>query len=313
MKKNLYIALGIILGVSVLLNVIQLTTTFTKNKRITKLQTTVNHSEDQMVALVSTNDELEMSVTNLEMENTTLVDSLTYLNKVIRRLRSKANKYASRLKDMEAAMAFLKEKQVKLDEQIKFGSQRMADAISVETLQKEKRELEAKMSLLENKSDSLYNLKDMLYVQLAEKEGERLRYMKRDEISMETLNIIQNTKVEFFQVIPRKENSKEAKSVKKWYDTVINLALTLDDESLIQGEEFLVRIINTKTQEVISPRENNQQDTNGITFRFDGNPVSSIIYPNYQKKKDKEYSIQVLLLKNHEEYALNQGTTTIVF
>lgn len=312
MKKNLLIALGVILGLSLIFNVVQLNGGLSKNKKIKSLENSLSTAEEEADTLSYTNSALELDVANLQVENANLIDSVQYLSRVIRSLRKRISKYNERIESMGKAIAFLEQKKSQLmadfDEQIKFGSRQKE-----QELEDKNYELQQKIKIVQGRVDSIRGLKDALYERVIAKEAEKQRYMKSDEISQQLLDIIEKVEVEFFEILPRKRNKKKAKSARKWTETVINLSLLYKDQTAIEGEEFIVKIIDASTNKIVSPREASHNDTQGITFTFNGNPAPELSYTNYQKKKGKHYIVQVFLIKKQKEYLLSNGTAAIAF
>ena len=311
MTKNILIALGVVLGISVLLNIFQLTGGFTKSKKIKKLSTSLAQVEQKAGSLASSNSELELDLSNLQVENATLLDSVTYLNKVIHRLRSKIRSKDSRLNEMSKSLAFLKEKEAELNKQISFAAD-IDDSQLVE-LQEKQQVLQQKISILENKSDSLATVKEVLYQRMLKTEQEKQDYIKRDSYHQELLDIIENAKVEFYEISPRRDNGKAAKSVKKWFDTKINFALDYDELSKLEGEEFIVKIIDNNTGETIAPQESDDNVSGGISFIFAGNPAPEMTYTHIEQKSEGSFTVQVYYKQQSNEYLLSNGVAAIQF
>mgnify|MGYP000344956441 CR=1 FL=1 len=312
-KRNLYLAIGVLLGISILFNTIQFAVSYFKNKEIKTLTSQVSLREKTVIELSDSNSTLESDVLQLSEENGVLKEKIKALNKKIRRLSSKVRKSSDKIVSIQKAISFLKKREAELVEQVNFGASRMADQLSGQEVMKEQERLQGKIIFLENKNDSLKQIKDTLYEEIAEKEGERMIFMRKEAFTQDIFDIIQYVEVEFFEIQPRKQNKKKARSAKKWYDTVLNLSLTYKDQRTLEGRDFLVRIINTSTQKVIAPQEHNKRDKEGVIFTFESNPIATINYTNYQKKEKGNYAIQVFLLKNKEEYLLNKGTIAIDF
>lgn len=312
MKKNLLITLGVILGISFLLNIVQLIYSSYKGREVNRLESSLVQVSEKADTLSLQNEELSLNVTDLEVTNRHLEDSLSTLNQIIQKLRRRVGSYNSRLKDMQEAMAYLKQREADLQQQASLAAD-IQDDPRIQELTDEKAALNQKIRLLENKADSLLTVKEALYDQVTAKEMERQQYMKRDAISQKTLDIIQNTTVEFFEVKPLKKNKKHAKSAKKWYETVINCSLNYDNPSDLNGRAFLLRIVDAATGQVLSPQESSLKDTPGVSFAFNGNPVPEIEYSNYEKKSGKQYIVQILLMNNGQTYLLNDGSAAVEF
>ena len=310
MTKNILIALGVVLGISVLLNVFQLTGGFTKSKQIKKLSSSLSQIEQKAGSLASVNSELELDLSNIQAENTNLLDSVTYLNKVIRRLRSKVRAKDDRLNEMSKSLAFLREKEAELTKQISFSAD--IDDSQLVDLQQKQEVLQRKIILLENKSDSLATVKEVIYQRMIKTEEEKQVYIKKDMYNQELLDIIENVKVEFYELAPRRSNGKKAKNVKKWFDTKINFALDYDDLSILQGEEFIVKVVDD-TGETIAPQESDGNVSSGISFIFAGNPTPEMTYTHIEQKSEGSFTIQVYIKQQSKEYLLSNGVAAIKF
>lgn len=311
MTKNILIGLGVVLGISVLLNIFQLTGGFTKSKKIKKLSTSLAQVEQKAGSLASSNSELELDLSNLQAENVTLLDSISYLNKTIHRLRSKIRSKDSRLKEMSESLAYLREKEAELTKQISFAAD--IDDSQVVKLQEKQKELQQKIDILQNKSDSLATVKEVLYQRMVRTEQEKQDYIKRDTYHQELLDIIENTTVEFYEISPRRNNGKVTKSVKKWFDTKINFALDYSELSKLEGEEFVVRIVDNKTGETIAPQESNDNVSGGISFIFAGNPAPEMTYTHIEQKSEGSFTVQVYYKQQANEYLLSNGVAAIQF
>lgn len=312
MTKNMLIALGVVLGVSFLLNIVQLTGGFSKRKQIKKLNTSLVQVEEKAGSLASTNSELELNVINLTAENETLIDSVTQLNETIHKLRSTISNQKKRLAEIQNSMNILKEKHDALNRQISLAADMNDGSDKIAALEADKKSLNEKIQALESKSRDLSNAKDALYEQVIEKEAEKQKYIQKDVYHQDLLDIIEVVKVEFYDLTPRREKGKPAKSHKKWIDTKINFALDYDDLSKLKGEEFVVRIVDTKTGEILAPKEV-KDNSKGISFIFEGNPAPEMIYTNFDDKEDGIFAVQIYLKRENRTYLLNQGIASIEF
>ena len=310
--KNILIALGVVLGISVLINVFQLTGGFTKSKKIKKLSTSLAQIEEQAGSLASSNSELELDLSNLQTENVTLLDSVTYLNRTIHRLRSKIRSKDKRLSEMNESLALLRAKEAELNKQVGSFSADIDDS-QIVGLQQKQQELQQKISLLKNRSDSLATVKEVLYQRMLRTEQEKQDYIKRDMYHQEILDIIENAKVEFYEISPRRSNGKTAKSIKKWFDTKINFAIDYDDIAKLEGQEFMVKVIDNNTGETITPQESDDNVSGGISFIFAGNPAPEMTYTHIEKKSKGSFTVQVYFKQQSKEYLLSNGVSAIQF
>ena len=95
--------------------------------------------------------------------------------------------------------------------------------------------------------------------------------------------------------------------------TVVEFFLEHEDLKLLLDEQFLVKIVNSKSGDVLSYIESNPNfpdseiDSKGVEFKFDGNMLE-ISYFNNQKKSGDNYEIQIFYLSNGEEYLLLEGS-----
>lgn len=311
MTKSILTALGVVLGISMLLNIFQLTGGFTKSKQIKKLSTSLAQIEQKAGSLASFNSELELDVSNLQTENITLLDSVTYLNKIIHRFRAKIRAKDNRLNEMNKSLAFLKEKEAELSKQVSFSAD--IDDNQLVELQQKQQSLQQKISLLENKSDSLVTVKEVLYQRMMRIEQEKQDYIKRDIYHQELLDIIENAKVKFYEIRPRRSNGKTAKSIKKWFDTKINLTINYNRISKLEGQEFVVKLIDNSTGETITPQESDDNVSDGISFIFAENPAPEMTYTHVEKKSEGSFTVQVYFKQQSKEYLLSNGVAAIQF
>ena len=84
------------------------------------------------------------------------------------------------------------------------------------------------------------------------------------------------------------------------------------------NENFIVKIVNSDTQEILSYIESNpnfpesDKDSKGVNFQYDGNLIE-IAYYNNQPKEGKNYEAQLFYIdENGKEYLLRHGIKQII-
>lgn len=271
-------------------------------------QQLANELQRKVAKLTERNEELEKINANLTKQNRALRDSVKMLNNRIVRLNKQLRDQTTRMVTYRKTIDSLKYESDRLISQINsLQTARSVNEKEIEELDKKRAELDKKVGELFMANDSLErSLLDTVVV----REEVREDFKKKEKI----LDIISQVKVVFTGISPRKDNDKETKNPKKWEYTLINMNLAYPDSLLSGGEEFLVKIINKTTGEVVSPRESNAgRDQQGMKFVFTENPAPEIKYINYQDKEKHEFMVQVYFIKDGNEYPLAQGSSDIPF
>ena len=256
------------------------------------------------------------------------------LQKQLRETESTKQSYKIRIRKLQDSVYVLKKRVMKLNrelqaqgkiivenrkkiEELRSASKELLDVIAKMRLSKDSdirkvADLEEKRFKLDKEIGELFMTNDTLEQKIVnetvEKEvlKEELEKMSEKDLIFEIQNKVQ---VNFTSVLARKATVKDkAKNAKRWKKTLINLNLDYEDLDLVMNEYFMIQIVDEDLDKVISPRESNAgNDTPGLLFRFKGNPVRQISYPNYEKKSGKNYSVRILYKKNGKLYSMNKG------
>lgn len=235
-----------------------------------------------------------------------LKDSVYILKKRVANLNLQLQTQGQTILENRKKMDSLRlQSEVLLTEIARMRSEKNADASKIATLEQERFNLDKKVGELFMKNDTL---EQKIVDETVEKEElkENIKTLSEKEIIFDIQNKVA---VKFATVLPTKDDvKKDAKSAKRWKKTLIKLRLDFEDLDLIMNEFFMVQIVDDDSGKIIPPREANAgDDTQGLLFRFKGNPVPQIIYPNYQKKNGKNYSVRLFYVRNDALYSMNKG------
>ncbi len=255
------------------------------------------------------NDELTLENENLVRENKQLKAKIKVLNNEIKALNKTIQKQAKLISTNEAEMQKLRNESAALVERVsRLQQTKGSNEEIIEQLDLKRQELDKKVGELYVENVELEN-------QALDGTKELAKLTEQYDEKERTLNIVENVKVDFSGVFPRKDETRRARNVKQWQLTIIDLKLNTEDAALIKGETFIVKVLDKETGKVLPPREasGSTNDTQGETFVFETNPVPTIKYSNYQEKKGKNYILQVFYVKEGKSYPLRNGSTDISF
>ena len=321
MTRNLLIALGscAIVGLS-FFSIKQVGSIVKKNELLIR--------QDQYISELKTvSFEDDAVIVDLRSENQVLKDqihflrdSIEHLNNTIAKLRKSSRQQTRAIADVKAQLELYKARHEQLElemDETKVANlpNNQKNTIKITQLETEKSELLTQVQELEAQMMSYEVLKaenemELLYKQSAEANYQRIN------------NIMNNTQVQFNSIrIQQKANSKALKKIrKKWNYTKIDLQLISDDMRLLMDQQFLVKIVDTDTQEILKTISQGEgggkafQDftMNGEFINFDGKN-SKISYYNDHQKTGQNYEVQVFYLDHSgKEYLLRHGTKQFV-
>ncbi len=321
MTRNLSIALGscAIIGLS-FFSIQQVGSIVKKNELLVKqdryiseLKTVSKEDDSVIIDLRSENQVLKEQIHMLQ-------DSIEYLNSTIAKLR-RANKRQNRaIADVKAQLELYQARydQLELEMQetkVMVLPDNPADAKKIADLQAAKADLIAQVQELQAQKMSYETIKaenemELLYRQSAEANYQRIT------------NIMNNTQVQFNSInLLAKSNGKSLKKIRKnWNYTTINFQLICDDPRLLMEQRFLVRVVNTDTQEIlktIAEGEGGEKafedfEMDGAVVLFTGGKVN-VSYYNHQPKTGQNYEVQIFYLDDSgKEYLLRHGTKQFV-
>lgn len=308
MTKNLYFSLGSVAIITLsFFSIRQVSTISKKNQLLVKQDNYI--SELKMIS-----EEDEETIVDLQSENELLKeqililqDSIETLNNRIAVLKRSAYRQRRAINDLNSQLELYQTQYDQLEEEIALNrSSTHQDQERLRLLESEKQSLMSQVSELQAEKIA-YEVKEAEQAQriLAEEE-EEARYRR-------LTTIINDTQVKFNTISPRKKRyGKTLKKIKKrWNYTVIDFQFINDDLQLLLNGNFIAKIVNTDTQEILATSEEEGSDE-GIHINYTGNNVELAFY-NHQPRTGKNYELQVFYLnENGEEYLLRHGTKQFI-
>lgn len=311
MIKYFYLVLGVtaLIGLS-FFSIQQINTISKKNQLlvrqdqyITELKTTGSEDNHIISDLRSENEVLRAQINMLQ-------DSIDFLNNRIIILKKSASRQNRVIQDVKAQLALYQARHDQLE--LAMQEQLQADnsnAPELEALKAQKIKLLSQVAELKLQQVSYEKEKSETDLKLYAQQSEEARYQR-------TSNIINNTQVKFITLSPRsKRFGKTLKRIKnRWNYTIVEFQLINEDLRLLLQSNFVVRIVNSDTQEVIVSNEKDHKNPDskilkeeGTTFNYSGNTVEMIYY-NHQPKTAENYEIQIFYLDEMgKEYLLRHG------
>lgn len=309
MTKHLYFSLGSVAIIALsFFSIKQVSTISKKNQLLVKQDHYISE-----LKLISAED--EATIVDLQSENEllkeqiiVLTDSIETLNKRIALLQKKTTRQQRAIKDLNAQLALYQNRYDELESEIaQHRNTTYQDQTKLRQLKSERQQLMMQVSDLQDQ-------KTIFEVAQAEN-ALRLEAEAAEEARLHRLtNIINNTQVKFNVISPRKKRyGKTIKKIKKnWNYTIVDFDFIHDDLQYLLDGTFLVKIVNTNTQEVIAASDKDSDSETGIRLQYTGNNVELAFY-NHQPRAGKNYEIQVYYLdQKGKEYLLRHGTRQFV-
>lgn len=254
-----------------------------------------------------------LSNTNIKLDakNAALRDSIKQLNVQIYELNSKLKEQSSEIIDNREIVQALLTRSDSLKAVIaQMRASADANQSRIKQLDDERFELDQKIGNLFIINDSLEGKNLKLIEEVVKTEKVKEQVLDKEV----TLEIINNTQINFKKLEAQSIKNKKTSRIKKWNHTIIDFGMTHPQMEMIQNESFIIKIINKDTGEYLSPREKtSSNDAQGIPFMFKENPMKPIKFLNYQGKEGKNYAVQIFYVKNGNEYPLRNGNTDIEF
>lgn len=280
------------------------------------------------------NDEKEFLAESLEMEthqniilsddNTILRqklaelrDSVSMLQTLVGQLQQKVKQQNATIKKLRAQIGQMEKDYVALKKQIsELARKDEVDQNFIMQLESEKAELRKEIANLHIEKEQQVIEHQATEAELIDKQVSEARFIR-------ITDIVNNTRVNFQNVYAKKKRygrplSKIKSKNSKWHYTIIEFFLIHNDMKMLLDEQFIVKIVDTKTHEILSYIESNpnfpnsDRDTKGVKFKFDGNLVE-VAYYNNQNRTGSDYEIQVFYVtENGEEYLLENGTIPFI-
>jgi len=281
-----------------------------QNGEIDYLETTLDEETNLRILAEEKNFEYETKITELR-------DSVFQLESVVKKLRRKVGKQdkslknlSSKLKDIELSYASLKLEIANLAKKDQLDQQRI-------------NELEFQKAEMRNQMNAVQQEKIQVDQQKQEAEADLMAAQMEEARLKHIQNIKDNTRVVYQKVAIQKERfgkniSKIGKKNSKWAYTVLEFQLLHDDHQLLLDEQFIAKVVNADTHEILSYVESNpnfpesDRDSKGIKFNFDGNLIE-IAHFNNQKKQGSNFEVQIFYIDNNgQEHLLNGGVRQFI-
>lgn len=251
-------------------------------------------------------ESLTASHDQLTAQNRRLTDSLLILNRQVRDLNLLLQQQSQRLQAQALELTQLRQASNQLVEriaQLRLQGNTHQDSIRL---------LDAQRAALDRRIGQVFTIKDSLERIALQSAADLAQVNAQYQQQEQVLTLIEQLKVNFITVAPRKSNDRPARRARGWHHTLIQVSLDAPNLETLRGAQFLVQIIDTQTGEVVRPRERSLGDDRmGETFTFNGNPVPTINYINYEEKTSNRYTIQVSYLHAGQPYPLLYGRTDI--
>ncbi len=323
MTRNLSIALGscAIVGLS-FFSIKQVGSIVKKNELLVK--------QDQYISeLKMVSKEDDSVIVDLRSENQVLkdqihllTDSIEYLNNTIAMLRKSSRQQTRAISDVQSQLELYQARYEQLELEM---NETKATAIAVPNQPNE----DLKIAKLEaEKSDLMTLVKELEAQKLnyetlrAENEMELLYKQSAEANYQRISNIMNNVQVQFNNIsIHQKRTSKSLKKIrKKWNYTNLEFELVFDDPRILMEQRFLVKIVDTDTQEILKTIEEGEGgekafrdfEMDGAMIQFTGGKIN-LSYYNHHQKTGQNYEVQVFFLDNAgKEYLLRHGTKQFI-
>lgn len=263
---------------------------------------------------------LEGVVERFEEENEELIDSIFVLNDQIRDLNLRIQEQDQIIKTLRNRLNGTTNKFKELENQIVILENSNQDrAVEIQKLEEEKTNILAELQILAVQEEIHMERKEKL--EATTLENMALVKEKKRELAIE--DITMNTTVTYSKMLlSKKPNQGNLKKIKegsdKWVYSTFEIELNHPSgEELLLDQQFVLKIIDTDTQEILPYLEYNPafpEGTEGITgafFRFKGNP-EQILHINTQAKSGQNYEAKVFVVKDGKEFLLFNSHRAIV-
>ncbi len=256
---------------------------------------------------------MEMQTSDrLRSENSLLIDSINVLNvkindlnilveqqeAIIKKLDGKINRRENKFEELEKKISWLEKDQIKNAARIK--------------------ELEAEKTDLLKQIEDFSNKKAQLERQLEEDKKLRMEaQLAQDELQKKNL-VTHGTWVTYHEIDLRKKPhrgdiSKISDSGENWKYTAFNFSLGHHDNAVLLDQEFVLKIVDTDTGEILPLIETNplfpenESKLEGRFFRYQDNPIE-LMYVNTQEKRSKNYEVRIYYVNANGQHQLLENS-----
>jgi len=266
-----------------------------------------------------TNLRMASEALNFSYENKIeqLRDSVAQLETTARRLRRTIRKQDKSLKTLSSKLKKIEQSYEKIKLEIsELARQDQLDQQRINQLEAEKAEMRNSITTIERTKEKIDQEKQKIEQDLMATQMEEARLARIG-------NILDNTRVVYQSVSLQKKRfgkkiTKIGKRNSKWAYTLLNFQLIHDNHQLLLDENFIAKIVNTDTNEILSYVESNpnfpdsDKDSKGVPFKFDGNSIE-IAHFNNQKKNGSNFEVQIFYIDNTgQEHLLRGGVRDII-
>lgn len=248
--------------------------------------------------------------------NARLLDSIQNIQEELIELQELVSEQENIILELSGKMSRRDKKFDELEKKIKWlEKDKDKNAQRIRELEEEKTQLLQQMheieTVLEEKKQELKGYIDQnLEKEIQQKRLERIQ------------KIVNQTWVDYHEVTLRKKEhrghlSKIKEGDSNWRYTLLNFTLNHVDLDMLVDAEFIVKIINSSTGEILQYIEANPEfpsssiSQTGVRFKFDKNPVT-LTHINNQAKVGNDFEVRIYYLENGEEHLLTNSVRAIV-
>ncbi len=281
----------------------------TQDKEISFLEVSLKAEEEASALLLIDNAFLREQVTVLRDSVVLLEGKIKTLRSTIRKQNKTIKSIKGKLKDIENQYASIK---MEIAELVRKDE---IDQNLISSLEADKTDLRNEIANLSIQKEQEVNSRIETEAELLDRQVSEARFKR-------ITSLVNNTSVKFNKItLSKKRFGKAINKIKrensKWKYTVVEFFLEHEDLKLLLDEQFMVKIVNSDSGEVLSYIESNPNfpdssiDSKGVEFKFDGNMIEMSYFNNQQKDGDN-YEVQIFYLSEGEEYLLLNGAVPFI-
>ncbi len=285
-----------------------------QTEQITGLQSNLQEETASKNVAIEQTAELQEANSQLEEEKVGLNKQLFRLKKEIKNLKLRIKAQTESLVDVRTRLKEKENKVLQLEsDMVGLNRKKRADRKKIEELEAQQKALSNDIVQINSEKLSILSDKDSLVNQMMDKQ-------EAEDIYKEKMEIIENTSVTFQTLVPKEnENGKAIKRIRKgnWNYTEIEISMNHEFMSLIEEENFVLKILDAQTREPLAIRQSNPKypdsETNAkaVPFTFTENPISLKHYNN-ENKKGNSYEVGIFYVSDGKEFLLRHGVVSFV-
>jgi hypothetical protein len=260
---------------------------------------------------------LEMQTSErIKTENQFLLDSIEVLNVQVASLSEAINRQTETIHELNGKLKRRLSKYEDIEKKIKWLQRdRETNLTRIRELEKEKSRLERQIADFEN-------AKKQQMTELAQSEDEKMQLTLQEAKLRKIKTIAEQTWVNYNAISVRKKEHRGALQIigmgdDKWKFTVVSLNLTNPEIEVLTDEQFILKIVNSETGELLPYLEANPEypasliNTTGVSFQFKNNPVD-ITHVNVQQKNGMNYEVRIYYVTDGQEHLLKNSVKPIL-